>query len=42
MPTSSDDVGEGPRIEDAVALMDAFMDYCRVVGKPIIERGLFA
>lgn len=29
-------------IEDAVELMDAFMDYCRVVGKPIIERGLFA
>ena len=29
-------------IEDAVELMDAFMDYCRVIGKPIIERGLFA
>lgn len=29
-------------IEDAVEMMDAFMDYCRVVGKPIIERGLFA
>jgi hypothetical protein len=29
-------------IEDAVELMDTFMDYCRVVGKPIIERGLFA
>ncbi len=29
-------------IEDAVELMDVFMGYCRVVGKPIIERGLFA
>jgi len=29
-------------IEDAFQLMDVFMDYCRVVGKPIIERGLFA
>lgn len=29
-------------IDDAVEMMDAFMDYCRVVGKPIIERGLFA
>lgn len=28
-------------IEDTVELMDAFMDYCRVVAKPIIERVLF-
>lgn len=30
------------RIGDVIELMDAFMDYCRVVGKPIIERGIFA
>ena len=29
-------------IDDAVKLLDKFMDYCRIVGKPIIERGLFA
>lgn len=29
-------------IDDAVELLDVFMDYCRIVGKPIIERGLFA
>lgn len=29
-------------IDDAVGLLDVFMDYCRIVGKPIIERGLFA
>lgn len=29
-------------IADSIKLMDAFMDYCRIVGKPIIERGLFA
>ena len=29
-------------IDDAVELLDRFMDYCRIVGKPIIERGLFA
>lgn len=29
-------------IQDAVELLDTFMDYCRVIGKPIIERGLFA
>jgi hypothetical protein len=29
-------------IADVLVLMDAFMDYCRVVDKPISERGLFA
>lgn len=29
-------------VTDAVELMEKFMDYCRVVGKPIIDRGLFA
>ncbi len=28
-------------IENPIELMDAFMDYCQVVGKPIINRGLF-
>lgn len=27
---------------NAIEFMDAFMDYCRIVAKPIIERGLFA
>lgn len=29
-------------LTSAIELMEAFMDYCRIVGKPIIERGLFA
>jgi hypothetical protein len=29
-------------IENAIELMDAFMDYCQVVERPIIERGLFS
>ncbi|MEW6039245.1 MAG: hypothetical protein AB1648_13495 [Pseudomonadota bacterium] len=29
-------------INDAIHLLDAFMDYCRVTGKPVIDRGLFA
>lgn len=29
-------------VTDALQLLDAFMVYCRVVGKPIIERELFA
>jgi hypothetical protein len=29
-------------ISDIIELLDAFMDYCRIVSKPIIERGLFA
>ena len=28
--------------DDIVDLIEAFMDYCQVVGKPIIERSLFA
>lgn len=28
-------------IDDIMGLLDAFMDYCRVVGKPIIDRELF-
>jgi len=28
-------------INDSFALMCTFMDYCRIVGKPIIDRGLF-
>lgn len=29
-------------VTDALQLLDAFMVYCRVAGKPIIERELFA
>lgn len=27
--------------EDSIKLLDTFMDYCKIVNKPIIERGLF-
>jgi len=28
--------------KDAIQMLGKFMDYCQIVGKPIIERGLFA
>ena len=28
-------------IDDTMQLLDAFMDYCRIVGKPMIDGGLF-
>jgi len=28
-------------IRDSFLLMDTFMDYCRIVSKPTIDRGLF-
>ncbi|MBU1410007.1 hypothetical protein KKD52_18765 [Myxococcota bacterium] len=28
-------------INDTMQLLDAFMDYCRIVGKPMIDGGLF-
>jgi hypothetical protein len=28
-------------IQDSIQLLDAFMDYCSIVSKPTIDRGLF-
>jgi len=28
-------------IDDTMQLLDTFMDYCRIVGKPMIDGGLF-
>lgn len=32
---------ELPAVGSVLELLDAFMDYCRIIGKPIIERELF-